>query len=629
MENQRGLAGVTSRDQHDKRKTAASVKALENPKRAGMSASLVQHEPSAGILPPGLPPTREESGLVDLSMQLDESQLESLSRLGSYRYASLIGAAGTGKTTLVKRVIAGLIYGGDGIEPIPIRNMGGNHLSEGIGRLNIACVAFTGKATQNMKNMLPKWLHPSCRTIHSLLEFAPESPDSKIFKPRRNAENPLNEDLLVIDEASMVGINLWHLIMDAAPSHMRIILIGDLNQLVPVADQPMFPHALAAGLTHEHGWGLAALTKVHRQKGDGANKIVGIAHAILQGRRPTFDMEVNHEGKLIDSKGKVNPDLQVVKDWHTLNIQVPDNPQLAQGYIIAWLKNLSDRFIPENPTRRLLDPYLDFVLTPGNGANEEGYASPIQQIALNHRMSEIFNPDGAKSEPYLIDAGREERLYRLGDRVMATKNEAPGTKGQVTNGTLGVITKIVENGRWQGDRARFGKRSDVLAHRQAQMALFEGESIDDEAAKFTLDLVNIGNIGDVKVSTERQASHIIDIEYETGETRTYATAAEMCNTQLAYALTTHKSQGSQADTVVVIAHSAAKAQLNREWLYTAATRASRRLIFISTEYGLRIAVGRQQLSGATLEAKVQRYKSLSTKAGQLVRLSPDLPLRER
>ena len=96
--------------------------------------------------------------------------------------------------------------------------------------------------------------------------------------------------------------------------------------------------------------------------------------------------------------------------------------------------------------------------------------------------------------------------------------------------------------------------------------------------------------------------------------------SEMCIRDSAYAITTHKAQGSQADTVIVVVHHAVRAQLSREWFYTAVTRAKRRVVVLYTRMGLSIAVNRQQIHGATMAAKVARYREVMTQGNVFVRL---------
>lgn len=575
------------------------------------------------VLPSIVPARREESGLVDDSMELDESQLRALETLSRVNYGCLIGAAGTGKTTMAKRHIANHIYGGDGLPAKGIKQLDNN-------RLSIAICAFTGIATQVIKSTLPDWLQPSCTTIHGLLEFMPnmdakaeDAESRQMFIPTRDAGRPLDQNFILIDEASMVGLDLWHLLLDACRPGTKLLLLGDLNQLTPVGDTSMFPIVLDAAVRGLHGWGIAELTKVHRQKEPGANRIIDTAHSILAGRRPVFDFEINHLGKQVDPHGKLIENPVARPDWRVINIQVPTNTDQAHSAIINWLNRFRGMRIADSDSMAY-QPYDDLVLTAGNGYNPDSNGRLVQQYPINESLSEIITPEEEDRPTYIIDAGRETRKYSVGDRVMCLKNEPPSVKNRVTNGMLGVITDIKPNANWRGDRKKFGTKKEVDAFIRSRLdAAVDNGDLDIDLESIMQEMAADANFAESsKENTDRQASHIIEIEYKNGERRAYSSAADVANTTLGYAVTTHKAQGSQADTVFVIAHGAASQMLSREWLYTAVTRARKRVVVFSTDRGLRLAIGRQRIFGASLSEKIDRYNERSREAGKYVKLTP-------
>jgi len=559
----------------------------------------------------GAPKRIEDSELIDLSVELDESQIAAESIITKAHYSCLIGAAGAGKTFMVKRAMARLIYGDEsmGIEPMGLRNLGGKQGP------SIAICAFIGIASQVVKETLPEWLQPACKTIHSLLEYEPSEEAGRMFEPARNTTNRLDHDLIVIDEASMLGLGLWHNLLDAIKPTTRIILIGDLNQLVPVADTPFFAYALAASLDPESPWKVAELTKVHRQKGVGGNRIIETAHAVLNGKMPAFD------------------DPKVSPDWHVIGIELPPQSDKAHRMICQVLDRLRGHTFGDS-TRKTYDPYNDLVLTAGNGYQPDESGALVQQHPLNESLARIFVPETEENPAYLIDAGREVREYTVGDRVMCRKNEPHGTKDRVTNGTLGVIEKIEPNAAWNGDRMRFGTKREVESFQiqrlaeaqQAQADELAGvvQGQDTMASAFEAFAMGISN-GETDMSlvnsrSDRQASHCVTVRYKNGAVRTHSTATEVEATQLAFAITTHKAQGSQAETVIIVCHQAVSRQLNREWLYTGITRAKSRVILLYTPVALRTAIGKQQIFGRSLKEKIDRYQAALGKGNHLVRL---------
>ncbi|KAK0039444.1 DNA helicase [Biomphalaria pfeifferi] len=551
----------------------------------------------------GAPKTVEESGLAPGNFEFDESQLVALEKLTNGKHVALIGAAGTGKTTMARTAMGRLIYGGEGVNnPVGIRLLEGNQ------GLSIALVAFTGIATQVISDTLPTWLRPAVKTIHSLLEYKPADEEGKMFVPTRNSTNKLDHDLIFIDEASMVGLDLWHNLIDALRPHTRIIMSGDLNQLKPVADATMFAYALAAGLEEEQGWSIAELTTIHRQKEPAANKIIDASQAILNGRKPIFD----------------RPD---DPDWRVLGYPLTVNAQSAHAQIIGAVNWLRSAPTPGTPDRAIFEPYKDLLLTAGNGEDDSTTAALVQQIPLNRALSRIIEEPNDDHSMYVIDAGRDTKRFTVGHRVMATKNESPDTKDRVTNGQTGRITKIVPNPAWTGNRAFFGTEKEVLEFRQKQaeaaQRAMRGESNEGamgfNLSAFDTSKLTADSLKDAK--TDRQASHIVSVKFGNGAERDYKSASEVHGLQLAYAMTVHKAQGSQADTVIVVVHQAVKAQLSREWLYTAVTRAKRRVIILYTEQGLTVAYAKQQIFGASLAEKVARYAAVMKAGKSYIRLT--------
>jgi exodeoxyribonuclease V alpha subunit len=428
-----------------------------------------------------------------------------------------------------------------------------------------------------------------------------------MFKPSRTSHAKLDHDIIVIDEASMLGLDLWHNLVDALRPHTRVILIGDLNQLKPVADATMFAYALSAGIDEKDGWSIAELTTIHRQKEAAANKIIDGAYAILNGKQPKFD----------------NP--QTDPDWRFIGYELPINASQAHDRIVGavdWLRKVPT---PGEPERLLFDPYKDLLLCAGNGYDDNDSSAFVQQAPLNGTLSRLIEPPSSEHPLYIIDAGRESKRFAVGHRVMATKNEPPDTKDRVTNGLTGRIIRITANSNWSGNRNLFGTEEEVMAFRrtQAQTTMQSG------MANFSLSAVDTSKFTANETKDEKQSSHIITIKYVNGAERSYATMADVLAIQLAYAVTVHKAQGSQADTVIVVVHQAVKKQLSREWFYTAVTRARRRVIVLYTPQGLSVACARQQIYGANLAEKVNRYRMTMENGNQHVRLKAREVMFER
>lgn len=531
-------------------------------------------------------PSYDNCGLVNPNIELDDSQLEAVHALKDKQYGCLIGAAGTGKTTVQKYLIREILYGNDTdfqVKGIP-----------GTSKCNIAFVAFTGMAVQVMRSNLPEWLHGCCQTIHGLLEFMPEEQDRpngekvRMFVPTRHNLNKLNEDLIIIDEASMVGMDLWIQLITACKRGTRIIMTGDLNQLPPIIGQPIFAYALS-------NWHVSELTTVHRQKGVGANRIIDIAHQVLNGEMPTFD----------ESKGR--------DDWRVIYGQLDKNPEQASKQILRTLMALRDKQMPDGNGNMIAvyDPHKDRVMTAGNGYDMNKTSDFVQQAPLNEHLARLIEPPTTEHPRLIIDAGRSWKKFSIHNRVMATKNEAPNRENRVTNGQAGTIIGIEANPRYKGDRGKVGTEESVAAYRKMLIESAHQEFSLEGVSQMELDDEDLENFGIDETESEAEgggaASHIITVKYDNGALREASSKAQVDAIQLAYCSTVAKCQGSQFDTAIIICHPAQKAQLSREWLYTAITRAAKRVIVLGTEYGLRYAISRQKISGKTIADKVARY----------------------
>lgn len=551
-------------------------------------------------------PRSDISGLIDPSIVLDESQELAIHNLLEQQYGCLIGAAGSGKTTIQKYLIYKLLYTSQSKKygRLQLKKLSGK---QGI---NIACCAFTGAALQVIKKNLPPWLHQGCKTIHELLEYMPVGvevdqedgsvKESRIFLPSRDATNKLDHDVIIIDEFSMVGLDLWNNLLDACKPGTRIYAVGDLYQLPPIASESTFAHALGACLDPEHtDWHMSELTHIHRQKEEGANRIIDAAHAILNGQQFKFD------------------DPTTDKNWRVIGMTLDNDTQIAGQQIVAIANQLRTKRVhssvdPDKPL--IYDPIRDRIITAGNGYDANNTASAVQQYYINYALSHLIEPPSDEKPIYIIDAGREQKRFAVGHKVMATRNESPGMEGRVTNGLTGIVREITKNPAWSGNHQLVGPEHEVEEHKKKVIhgltsGLNQYETLAESLANTDFSGLNFSA---EKASKEGggPASHRVTVEFINGSTRTYATKTAVEQLQLAYASTCHKCQGSQFDTAIIIVHHAAKAQLSREWLYTAITRAVKRVVFLYTDFGIKNCLAKQRIFGNSLEEKVRRYIEL-------------------
>jgi len=505
---------------------------------------------------------------VPSDIEYDKSQLAALSGLEHQKYGVLIGAAGTGKTTVTKELVRRIEKSTPQIN-INDARVEGQKSDKVEYTVAIAFAAFTGRAVQQMKRALPHTYHKNASTIHSLLGYAPtrepffdedtqEYREKLVFRPTFDASHKLPYKVIIIDEAGMVPIQLWNELVAACKPDVRIMLIGDINQLPPVQGRSVLGFAMIK-------WPTFALETIHRQAAD--NPIIANAHNILQGKFP-----LNNKESFI--------------------IQAIDEGSIkTANYTIGVIQHLHKK--------GLFDPFVDGLIVPQN-------KDTLGQLHLNEILVKYFNPqkkneDGAiLNKRHIIVAGREKVTYATGDKVMLLKND--NIRG-LTNGMTGVIVDIKINGAYGG--------SAFSGH--ATLDMGDGLDLSDMATAVEAEEEN------AKAESEeakQQASHVVTVRFgsvDDGQEVPFASAGQVNCLTHAYAFTCHKSQGGEYPTVVILVHSANSIMLSREWLYTAVTRAQKRVIIVCNNRGLMQAIKNQRIKGKTVQEKAQQFLALQDK----------------
>ena len=546
--------------------------------------------------------TNQSSSPATTSLfQWDESQLSAINNIIENQFNCLIGAAGSGKTTVVKEVISRL-QSLSLIKPMTYTRCNNKTLDG----YNIAFVSFTGKAVEQLRKSVPSSLQTGCMTIHNLLEYAPVFEDyvdengkakqRKIFLPRRDELNPLPHDIIVIDESGMVGVELWNNLWKALvqkPS-LKIILIGDINQLPAVIGKSVLGYALASPK-----WKTSTLTKIHRQALD--NPIIANAHRIIAGKMPVAD-PAKPNFKLVDIGSLSNDERERVRS-RKLPFDYYDkkNTEINGYKSVLSLVNLLYR-------NSRYDPARDQIIVPQN-------TGLLGQESLNRKLAEIFNP----APRTFIRAGIETKFLAIGDKVMFTSNDyASG----ILNGMTGYIKDIQLNASYTG----FAEISREVSNANAELRDNSARlaEIQAHAAQIDLDeLVESATSNDsAKQEVEQQASHSVTVAYtpigsDTESTITISSVGALRGLFLAYAITCHKAQGSEYRNVIVVCHSASNSLLSREWLYTAVTRARETLFLVYNDYsarGISKALRRQVIEGATIEEKAKNFSLAEAQA---------------
>ena len=292
-----------------------------------------------------------------LGIQYDEVQAQAVQEAARSKVMVLTGGPGTGKTTTVQGIIAA--YG----------QMG----------LRILLAAPTGRAAKRMSEAtgLP------AKTIHRLLECKP--PDGY----QRNEDNPLEGDVLIVDECSMIDIILMNSLLKALPRNMRLVLVGDIDQLPSVGAGNVLRDIIDSGR-----FPVIRLTRIFRQAQQ--SRIITNAHRINQGEFPDISNGRNTDFFFINS----------------------EEPEAAVQEIVALVSSKLPRYYGVKPSEvQVLTPMQRGVL---GGTN------------LNQTLQAALNPEGEGLR-------RGGFIFRLYDKVMQVKNNYDK---EVFNGDIGRITAV-------------------------------------------------------------------------------------------------------------------------------------------------------------------------------------------
>lgn len=498
---------------------------------------------------------------------LNAKQHEFASLMANGISCVLIGAAGTGKTTCTQAGIAALMQSGN-----VLHIMDTSHKYLKAGSPGLLVTSFTRRAVQNIRRQMPLDIAGNTITIHKALEYAPvfeevideetgKIRNKRTFQPKRNLLNKLchNIQTVIIDEASMLSVDLFEQLMQALPRNVQLIFIGDLNQLPPVMGHAILGYKLLELPVIE-------LTEVYRQALE--SPIIRLAHRILSGQPimhfdfPKFcepgKLQIIPYPKQLDSEHAM---LETVKMFYA-------------GYD-------SGSYNPET----------DIILCPQvNDKSDKKYnCTLINKYIGNH----IARKEGRITHE--IIASFHKLYYSIGDKVIFDKQDATIIDIQLNDSYIGQ------------DFQAPSQHLDYFGHNPVERAaMMHNTDIDIdkllESASFS-----------IEEGTKMQASHIITIELADSHSEdvkqiSISQVGELLSLELAYATTVHKSQGSEWRKVFLLLHKSHNVMLSRELLYTAITRARESLVIVCEKDSLIKGITKQRIKGNTLAEKAEYFK---------------------
>jgi ATP-dependent exoDNAse (exonuclease V) alpha subunit len=511
-------------------------------------------------------------------------QSKAIELISQLKSCILLGAAGTGKTTTMKGALEALAKN----PQIPIIEYS-DHKFITRGLPGILCVSYTRRAVNNLRKALPEGLNKNCITIHKALEYQPvfdEVFDEEAQKMRttmqfsrtRNAGNPLPSSIrvIIIDEASMVSVQLFEELREAAPNAI-FIFVGDIQQLPPTFGTAILGYKMLELPTIE-------LVQVYRQALD--SPIIRLAHRILSGRamdeKEITSPEWNIPGKLgfyTFKKKFSSEDARLIPA--TMLTRTPEQMEKITTLSVDWKQALLN-----------YEPTEDMILCPFNQS--------FGTIELNKHIAGTLARRNGRIVHEVI-AGFNKHYFSVGDKVLCDKEDA-------------IITDIKVNASYSGkppqepsvDLNYFGNRVGNSSNNSQG-----GDSWNPLAANIE-DMSEEEQDALMEAATQvdrvAQASHVITVRLlDSEQTVIVNTASEVNAMLLAYALTVHKSQGSEYRRVFLVMHHSHTTMNQRELLYTAVTRAREELYIICEKDTFSKGITNQRIKGNTLAEKAHFF----------------------
>ncbi len=404
-------------------------------------------------MPSGFPEIKLERALEWVQEKtgkaLAPSQCAALKEALSRRILVLTGGPGVGKTTLINALLKILTAK----------------------KVKCALCAPTGRAAKRLSEATGL----QAKTIHRLLEVDPRQGGFT-----RNENRPIECDLLVVDETSMVDVPLMHSLLRALPSNASLLLVGDVDQLPSVGPGMVLRNLMDCGIVP-----VVRLTEVFRQAAN--SRIITSAHRINEGLMPEL------------SNGGAESDFYFVRR---------ETPDRIAATVLEIVKN-------RIPNKFKLDPFRDIqVLVPMNRGS-------LGVLELNLRLQTELNPPAA-DKPEIEKFGWR---FRVGDKVMQTENDYDK---DVFNGDIGQVLRVDQEEHTVA--VRFDNR---------------------------------------------------EVSYDFGE---------LDELVLAYAITIHKSQGSEFPAIVLPLATQHFLLLQRNLVYTGVTRGKKLVMIVGQEKALSISV---------------------------------------
>ncbi len=473
-------------------------------------------------------------------IQLSDEQLQSIMQLAGCRMGILTGGPGCGKTTTTRVMVA---------------------LLQAMGK-DVLLAAPTGRAAQRMSEVIGL----EAKTIHRLLEWDPAAGGFK-----RKEENPLDCNFLIIDESSMLDVHLAAALLRAVPLHAQLLLIGDADQLPSVGAGNVFKDLIASGVVP-----CARLTKVFRQAQE--SKIITYAHQINGGTVPKIDSPFHNpqlwseksDCLFIDSEEATQEQLRFISRVKRNYVQEREEAMLQAAEPEEVYLKSQELSIPQKFEHVDLDKLIHADTHTEELHEVLKRVHPWSSLHWGYTAVDMVEKLYKSIIPKYFGAGTEIQIL------------SPMSKGSLGTHNLNEVIQQAVN------PAQMGKAQLQIGGRLFR----EGDRVIQRRNNYDLNVYN-GDIGRILSIDPENMTCLIS--YTSGkETKDVAYEKEhLQELDLAYAITIHKSQGSEFEVVIIPIMNQHFNMLFRNLIYTGLTRARKLAIFVGSRSALKTSVNKQ------------------------------------
>lgn len=497
------------------------------------------------------------------SISLSEEQRAAVNQIVQYRFSVLTGGPGCGKTTTTLVLVK---------------------LLEAM-KKNVLLAAPTGRATQRMTEVIGR----EAKTIHRLLEW-------KGGEFKMNEENPLDADFLIVDECSMLDISLSASLLKAIPQHCQVLFIGDADQLPPVGAGNVLKDVIASGAIP-----CFRLTQIFRQAQ--ASSIIKYAHAINKSQVPSINSpfhqpELWHSGEdclFIDTDEATKEQLSFISrvknhfQWKSTDLEEPSlgTPFEFRTEEIITSAYEHDFEVPNKFKHVDLDKLqhtesevhaLKLLLKKIHPWSSLHYGLSAVEVVVQLYLNWIPKYHGATTEIQIL---------------------TPMTRGTLGSANLNNIIQDKAN-PYSLDKSQLKVGERIFR---------EGDRVIHRRNNYDLNVFN-GDIGKIICIDNESLTCLVSFLPDNREV--HYQKEDIMELDLAYAITIHKSQGSEFAAVIIPVLTQHFKMLYRNLIYTGLTRAKKLAVLVGTRKAMTMAIKQQDTSLR------QTALELLIKKGQLV-----------